>query len=77
MSRPFRLRSKGATTTLPFCRRTSRAAYPLFQHLLDTYASETDKTISTWRGFAPEALRFRPHSEVSLRADRRLELGTS
>jgi len=38
-----------------------RAADPLFQHLLDTYAGETDKTISVWRGFAPEDLSFTPH----------------
>jgi len=42
-----------------------RAADPLFQHLLDTYASETDKTISVWRSFAPEDLSFRPHPKSS------------
>ena|SRR5579871_704725 len=42
-----------------------RAVDPLFQHLLDTYASETDKTVSTWRGFAPEDLNFRPHPSSS------------
>ncbi len=42
-----------------------RAADPLFQHLLDIYTSETDKTISTWRGFAPEDLGFRPHPKSS------------
>jgi uncharacterized damage-inducible protein DinB len=40
-----------------------RAADPLFQHLLDTYAGETDKTISTWRSFAPEDLSFTPHAK--------------
>ena len=29
-----------------------RAADPIFQHLLDTYAGETNKVISVWRGFA-------------------------
>ena len=29
-----------------------RATDPLFQHLLDTYASETNKVISVWRCFA-------------------------
>ena len=38
-----------------------RAAEPLFQHVLDTYASESDKTISVWRSFAPKDLPFRPH----------------
>lgn len=42
-----------------------RAADPLFQHVLDTYASETDKTISTWRSFAPENLSFRAHPRSS------------
>jgi uncharacterized damage-inducible protein DinB len=38
-----------------------QAVDSMFQHLLDTYASETDKTISVWRGFAPEDLSFAPH----------------
>jgi len=42
-----------------------RAADPLFQHLLDIYAGETDKTISVWRGFAQEDLGFRPHPKSS------------
>ena len=42
-----------------------RAADPVFQHLLDTYASETDKVVSVWRGFAQEDLGFRPHPKSS------------
>jgi len=42
-----------------------RAVDPLFQHLLDTYASETDKTISVWRGFAPADLGFKAHPRSS------------
>lgn len=38
-----------------------RAAAPIFQHLLDTYASETNKVSSVWREFAPGDLSFRPH----------------
>lgn len=38
-----------------------RASNPLFQHLLDTYASETNKVISVWLSFAEEDLSFRPH----------------
>jgi uncharacterized damage-inducible protein DinB len=38
-----------------------RAARPLFQHMLDTYASETNKVISLWREFRPENMAFRPH----------------
>jgi uncharacterized damage-inducible protein DinB len=38
-----------------------RAAKPLFQHMLDTYASETNKVISLWREFQPQDMCFRPH----------------
>jgi hypothetical protein len=34
---------------------------PVFQHILDTYASETNKMISTWRSFSKEDLAYRPH----------------
>lgn len=37
-----------------------RAADPVFQHLLDTYASETSKVVSLWRQFAPEDMSFKP-----------------
>ena len=46
-----------------------RASDPLFQHLLDTYASETNKVISVWRSFAQEDLDFRPHPKSSTVAD--------
>src|SRR5690349_5943925 len=36
-----------------------RAANPLFQHLLDTYASETSKVITVWRQFGPEDMPFK------------------
>ena len=36
-----------------------RAANPVFQHLLDTYASETSKVITVWRQFAPEDMPFK------------------
>lgn len=39
-----------------------RAASPLFQHLLDTYASETNKTSSVWQAFTPADLAWKPHS---------------
>ena len=38
-----------------------RAASPIFQHMLDTYASETNKVASVWREFSPDELSFRPH----------------
>jgi len=40
-----------------------------YQHVLDTYASETNKVISVWRCFAPEDLAFRPHPKSSTVAD--------
>ena len=42
-----------------------RAQSPLFQHALDTYASEINKTGSVWRAFAPEHLDYRPHPRSS------------
>ena len=42
-----------------------RATSPIFQHLLDTYASETNKVISVWREFSPEAFAFKPHPRSS------------
>lgn len=38
-----------------------QAVDPSLQHLLDTYASETNKVVSLWRQFAREDLGFRPH----------------
>ncbi len=37
-----------------------RAAMPVFQHLLDTYASESNKVISIWRCFDLPDMSFRP-----------------
>jgi uncharacterized damage-inducible protein DinB len=42
-----------------------RAVHPLFQHLLDTYASETNKTASVWRELRDDQLGFRPHTKSS------------
>ena len=42
-----------------------RAANPVFQHLLDTYASETNKVVAVWRCFAPADLDYRPHEKSS------------
>jgi uncharacterized damage-inducible protein DinB len=46
-----------------------RASSPIFQHLLDTYASETNKVVSTWREFSAEELSFRPHQRSSAAQD--------
>ena len=42
-----------------------RAANPLFQHVLDTYASETNKVIAVWQCFEPKDLGYRPHPKSS------------
>lgn len=42
-----------------------RAREPVFQHLLDTYASETNKVISAWGEFTDADLPFRPHPKSS------------
>jgi uncharacterized damage-inducible protein DinB len=42
-----------------------RASSPVFQHLLDTYASETNKVVSVWRQIAQQDLSFRPHPRSS------------
>jgi uncharacterized damage-inducible protein DinB len=36
-----------------------RACDPVFQHLLDTYASETNKVVSLWRQFSREDMAFK------------------
>jgi len=41
------------------------AADPLFQHVVDTYASETNKTASMWRAVPEELLDFRPHDKCN------------
>ena len=42
-----------------------KAQDPLFQHLLDTYVSESNKVVSTWRAFTDADLDFRPHPHSS------------
>jgi uncharacterized damage-inducible protein DinB len=46
-----------------------RAAFPLGQHLLDTYASETNKLASVWRAFTDGDLEYRPHVRSSTVAE--------
>lgn len=42
-----------------------RAAFPLFQHVLETYGSETNKVVSVWREFSLEEMIFRSHPRSS------------
>lgn len=46
-----------------------RAAFPFGQHMLDTYASETNKVVSVWRAFTDADLGFRPHPRASTVGD--------
>ncbi|MGA2595008.1 MAG: DinB family protein [Bryobacteraceae bacterium] len=41
------------------------ATEPAFQHLVDIYASETNKTASIWRAFSDNDLDWRPHPKSS------------
>src|SRR5581483_11073480 len=38
-----------------------RAAVPLLQHAIDTYASEINKVYATWAQFSESEMDFRPH----------------
>jgi uncharacterized damage-inducible protein DinB len=42
-----------------------KAAEPIFQHMLNTYASETNKVATVWRQFGDGDLDFRPHPRSS------------
>jgi uncharacterized damage-inducible protein DinB len=41
------------------------AVDPVFQHLLTTYVSETNKTVSLWRAVPDGCLEFRPHEKTN------------
>jgi uncharacterized damage-inducible protein DinB len=42
-----------------------RAANPVFQHMLDTYVSESNKVASTWKQFTDADLEYKPHVRSS------------
>ena len=42
-----------------------QAVEPVFQHVLTTYASEANKTVSVWRAVPDELLDFRPHEKTN------------
>lgn len=42
-----------------------RAAEPQWQHVVDTYVSECNKTASLWRAVPDDCLDFRPHEKVN------------
>jgi uncharacterized damage-inducible protein DinB len=41
------------------------ASEPAYQHVVDTYASETNKTASMWRAIPERLLEFRPHEKCN------------
>src|SRR5262245_58514754 len=42
-----------------------RAVEPTFQHVVQIYASETNKTVSMWRAIPEDALDFKPHEKTN------------
>ncbi len=42
-----------------------QATDPLFQHLVTTYASETNKTASVWRAIPDDLLDYMPHEKTN------------
>jgi uncharacterized damage-inducible protein DinB len=50
---------------VPAISEIPRAESRLFQHLLETYASETNKVVSVWRAFSSADLAFRPRPRSS------------
>src|SRR5215467_9786961 len=42
-----------------------RAADPTFQHLVTTYVSEANKTVSVWRAVPDSLLDYRPHEKTN------------
>src|SRR5947209_2037442 len=42
-----------------------RAAEPIFQHVVATYASEANKTASVWRSVPDALLDFKPHTKAN------------
>jgi uncharacterized damage-inducible protein DinB len=42
-----------------------QAVEPVFQHVVTTYASEVNKTVSVWRAVPNDLLDFKPHEKVN------------
>jgi uncharacterized damage-inducible protein DinB len=41
------------------------AIEPVFQHVVQTYASETNKTVTMWRAIQDDLLDFKPHEKTN------------
>ena len=42
-----------------------QAVEPIFQHVVTTYASEANKTVSVWRAVPDDLLDFKPHEKTN------------
>lgn len=42
-----------------------QAVEPIFQHSVNTYVSETNKTVSVWRAVPDHMLEFKPHEQTN------------
>jgi len=42
-----------------------KAVEPVFQHVLTTYPSETNKTVSEWRAVPENLLDYKPHEKTN------------
>src|SRR6516225_7364519 len=42
-----------------------KAVEPVFQHIVATYASEANKTVSVWRAVPDGLLDFKPHEKTN------------
>src|SRR5476651_2913871 len=42
-----------------------QAIEPVFQHVVTTYASEANKTVSMWRAVPDDLLDFKPHEKTN------------
>src|SRR6202047_1090225 len=42
-----------------------QAVEPIFRHVLQTYASEANKTVSVWRAVPDDFLDFKPHEKTN------------
>jgi uncharacterized damage-inducible protein DinB len=45
--------------------KVPKAIEPVFQHVVTTYASEVNKTVSVWRAVPDDLLDFRPHDKTN------------
>ena len=42
-----------------------QAVEPIFRHVVQTYASEANKTVGVWRAVPDDLLDFKPHDKTN------------